>query len=357
MILQKLKKSKTVLFIWRLILKKINLAIDIMGGDHGPSETIKGIYEASKIYPNVFFKLFGNKKLADDELLKIPEFKNFEIVHTEQYIKADDEPVNALRKLKQSSLRLAINSVNEKECDGVVSSGNTGALMAISKFVLKTIEGINRPAIAGLMPTLKGESIILDLGANIECSHLNLNQFAIMGEVFANSLLGIKKPSIGILNVGSEEIKGNLTVKKTFEDLDHLAPDINFFGFIEGDDINKGKVDVVVTDGFTGNVALKTAEGVAELILTFLQKAYKNSFISKLGYILSKPALNRFKARIDPRKYNGAILLGLNSIVVKSHGSADSFGFSNAISVAVSLIQNDYNSEIKKKLIKYKEIL
>ena len=328
-----------------------------MGGDHGPHMIIHGIYEASKIYPNVFFKLFGDKSLALNELKKIPQFKNFEIIHTDEFIKSNDEPVNALRKLKKSSLRLAINSVNNQECDGVVSAGNTGALMAISKFVLKTLNGINRPAIAGLMPTLKGETVILDLGANIECSHTNLIQFAIMGEVFSKSLLGINNPSVGILNVGSEEIKGNLIVKKTFEDLEKLSPDFNFHGFIEGNDINKGKVDVVVTDGFTGNIALKTAEGVAELIVTFLQKAYKSSNISKLGFLLSKPALNRFKARIDPRKYNGAILLGLNSIVVKSHGSADYFGFSNAISVAVSLIENNCNKEIKNKLLKYSDVI
>ena len=200
------------------------------------------------------------------------------------------------------------------------------------------------------MPTLKGEIVILDLGANIDCTDDNLVQFALMGEVFSKSLLGTKTPSIGILNVGSEEIKGNAVVKQTFEELDKLSSHINFHGFIEGNDINKGIVDVVVTDGFSGNIALKTAEGVAELIMHFLQCYFKSSLLAKLGYILSKPALNRFKARIDPRKYNGAVLLGLNGIVVKSHGGADSFGFSNAISAAISLIENNYNSEIKKKL-------
>ncbi len=336
-------------------MEKINLAVDIMGGDFGPSVTIEGVYQASKIFPNVFFKLFGNEILAKKELKKIPDFKNYEIIHTDEYIKSDDEPVNALRKLKKSSLRLAVNDVGENKSHGLVSAGNTGALMAISKFVLKTISGINRPAIAGLMPSLRGEIVILDLGANIDCSNINLVQFAIMGEIFSKSLLGIEKPKIGILNVGSEEIKGNAVVKKTFEDLEALKPQVNFFGFIEGNDINKGVVDVVVTDGFSGNIALKTAEGVAELIIIFLQNAFKSSIISKLGFLLSKTALNRFKARIDPRKYNGAILLGLNGIVVKSHGGADSFGFLNAISSAISLIQNDYNEEIKKKLLIYKE--
>ena len=331
-------------------MSQINLAVDIMGGDFGPNTVIKAVSEASKLHPNVNFRLFGDKAKAMAEIKKSNSLKNFEIIHTSEYIKSDDEPVNALRKLKKSSLRLAVNDVEERKSHGLVSAGNTGALMAISKFVLKTINGISRPAIAGIMPTLKGEIVILDLGANIDCTDDNLVQFALMGEVFSKSLLGTKTPSIGILNVGSEEIKGNAVVKQTFEELDKLSSHINFHGFIEGNDINKGIVDVVVTDGFSGNIALKTAEGVAELIVHFLQCYFKSSLLAKLGYILSKPALNRFKARIDPRKYNGAVLLGLNGIVVKSHGRADSFGFSNAISAAISLIENNYNSEIKKKL-------
>ncbi len=321
-----------------------------MGGDYGPQTVIKAVSEASKLHPDVNFRLFGDKTKALAEIDKTSSLKNFEIIHTSEYIKSDDEPVNALRNLKKSSLRLAVNDVEEKKSHGLVSAGNTGALMAISKFVLKTINGISRPAIAGIMPTLKGEIVILDLGANIDCTDDNLVQFAIMGEVFSKSLLGTKTPSIGILNVGSEEIKGNAVVKQTFEELEKLSSHINFYGFIEGNDINKGIVDVVVTDGFSGNIALKTAEGVAELIVHFLQAYFKSSLLAKIGYILSRPALNRFKARIDPRKYNGAVLLGLNGIVVKSHGGADSFGFSNAISAAISLIENNYNSKIRKKL-------
>ena len=321
-----------------------------MGGDFGPQETVAGVYEASKKHPNVFFRLFGNQNLAQKEINKHPSFSNYELIHTNEFIKSSDQPVEALRKLKKSSMRLAVNDVGCGKSDGLVSAGNTGALMAISKFVLKTLDGISRPAIAGLMPSLKGEIVILDLGANVDCSSINLVQFAIMGEVFSRSLLSIINPKVGILNVGSEEIKGNAIVKQTFEDLENLYPKINFFGFIEGNDINKGIVDVVVTDGFSGNIALKTAEGVAQLIVSFLKNAYSSSFLAKVGYILSRPALNRFKAIIDPRKYNGAILLGLNGIVVKSHGSADAFGFTNAISVAINLIENDYNSSIKKKL-------
>ena len=321
-----------------------------MGGDFGPEATIEGTAIASEIYPQVTFKLFGNEDVAKQYLNKNPSLKNFEIVHTTEKIKSDDEPVNALRKLKKSSMRLGINDVSKKSCHGFVSAGNTGALMAISKFVLKTVKGISRPAIAGLMPTLKGQTVILDLGANVDCSNENLFQFALMGDIFSQQLMGIKNPKIGLLNVGAEEIKGNSVVKQTFDDLKKISSKINFYGFIEGNDINKGIVDVVVTDGFSGNIALKTAEGVAELIFTFLQNSYRSSFLSKIGYILSKPALNRFKTRIDPRKYNGAVLLGLNGIVVKSHGGTDAFGFSHAIGVAVSLIENSYVSEIEKKL-------
>jgi len=331
-------------------LKKIVLAIDIMGGDFGPKTTIDGVLIASKAYPNVKFVLFGDKKKSKDELQKISSLKNYEFIHTTESIRSTDQPVNALRKLKNSSMRLGINSIKLNACDGLVSAGNTGALMAISKFVLKTVKAIDRPAIAALMPTMKGQTVILDLGANVECSSENLVQFAIMGDIFSRSVLGIKNPKLGLLNVGSEQIKGNAVVKKTFDDLKKMNSKINFFGFVEGNDINKGIVDVIVTDGFSGNIALKTAEGVAELIFTFLKNAYASSLISKVGYLLSKPAINRFKTRIDPRKYNGAVLLGLNGIVVKSHGGTDAFGFSNAIGVAVSLIENSYVDEIKKKI-------
>ena len=331
-------------------MKKIVLAIDIMGGDFGPKTTIEGVALASLAYPNVKFVLFGDKKKSENELKSIANLKNYEFIHTSESIRSTDQPVNALRKLKKSSMRLGINSVKLNECDGLVSAGNTGALMAISKFVLKTIKAIDRPAIAALMPTMKGQTVILDLGANVECSSENLVQFAIMGDMFSRSVLGIKNPKLGLLNVGSEQIKGNTVVKKTFDDLKKMSAKINFFGFVEGNDINKGVVDVIVTDGFSGNIALKTAEGVAELIFTFLKNAYASSLISKLGYLLSKPAINRFKTRIDPRKYNGAVLLGLNGIVVKSHGGTDAFGFSNAIGVAVSLIENSYIDGIKKKI-------
>lgn len=321
-----------------------------MGGDVGPETTIEGVSLATKLYPEVKFKLFGDKRKSENLISKFNLEKNIEFVHTTEFIKSDDQPVNALRKLKKSSIRLATNDVKNKISDGLVSAGNTGALMAISKFVLKTIKTIDRPAISGLMPTMKGLTVVLDLGANVECSNDNLVQFALMGDIFAQCVLGIKKPKIGLLNVGTEDIKGNPVVKLAYENLKRIENQINFYGYVEGDDINKGIVDVVVTDGFSGNIALKTAEGVADLIFTYLKNAYQSSFISKLGYILSKPALNRFKTRIDPRKYNGAVLLGLNGIIVKSHGGTDAFGFSNAISVAISLIKNNYVNTIENQL-------
>ena len=321
-----------------------------MGGDGGPETTIEGVSLATKLYPDVKFKLFGDKRKSDNLISKFNLEKKIEFVHTAEFIKPNDQPVNALRKLKKSSIRLATNDVKSKISHGLVSAGNTGALMAISKFVLKTIKTIDRPAISGLMPTMKGLTVVLDLGANVECSDDNLVQFALMGDIFAQCVLGIKKPKIGLLNVGSEDIKGNSVVKLAHENLKRIEKQINFYGFVEGDDINKGIVDVVVTDGFSGNIALKTAEGVADLIFTYLKNAYQSSFVSKLGYILSKPALNRFKTRIDPRKYNGAVLLGLNGIIVKSHGGTDAFGFSNAISVAISLIKNNYVNTIENKL-------
>jgi glycerol-3-phosphate acyltransferase PlsX len=326
-----------------------------MGGDGGPETTIEGVSLATKLYPDVKFKLFGDKRKSENLISKFNIERNIEFIHTTEFIKSDDQPVNALRKLKKSSIRLATNDVKSKISDGLVSAGNTGALMAISKFVLKTIKTIDRPAISGLMPTMKGLTVVLDLGANVECSNDNLVQFALMGDIFAQCILGIKKPRIGLLNVGTENIKGNPVVKQAYENLKRIENQINFYGFVEGDDINKGIVDVVVTDGFSGNIALKTAEGVADLILTYLKNAYQSSFISKLGYILSKPALNRFKTRIDPRKYNGAVLLGLNGIIVKSHGGTDAFGFSNAISVAISLIKNNYVNTIENQLTRKHE--
>ena len=229
----------------------------------------------------------------------------------------------------------------------IVSAGNTGALMAMAKFVLKTLPGIDRPAIATYFPTMRGASVMLDLGANIECDADNLVQFAVMGEVYARNVLGREHPSVGLLNVGAEDLKGNVAVRGAAERLQNSALPIQFYGFVEGDDIAKGTVDVVVTDGFTGNVALKTAEGMSSMFGFFLRDALTSSFFGKLGAMIARPALLRFKEKFDPRRYNGAMLVGLNGICVKSHGGTDGLGFANAISVAVDLVRNDFNAGIK----------
>jgi glycerol-3-phosphate acyltransferase PlsX len=260
------------------------------------------------------------------------------------------KPSVALRAGRASSMRLAINAVQSGEAHGVVSAGNTGALMAMSKFVLKTLATIDRPAIASFFPTLRGESVMMDLGANVECTADNLVQFAVMGDAFARTVLGVHQPTIGILNVGSEELKGHEEVRAAAAILRAGPLAEQFHGFVEGNDITTGTTDVVVTDGFTGNVALKTAEGTARLYSEFLRGAFKSSFTARIGYVFARHALQKVRERTDPRRYNGAMFLGLNGIVVKSHGGTDAFGFANAIGVAIDMIANGINDRIRDEL-------
>jgi glycerol-3-phosphate acyltransferase PlsX len=243
-------------------------------------------------------------------------------------------------------MRLAIDAVRDGRADGVVSAGNTGALMAIAKFVLKTLPGIDRPAIATIFPTRRGESVMLDLGANIECDADNLVQFALMGDVFARTVLGLMQPTVGLLNVGSEDLKGNDAVRAAGARLRGGMTPIRFHGFIEGDDIAAGTVDVIVTDGFTGNVALKAIEGVAKLFSESLRASFHHSLPARIGYVFARGALKKFAARLDPRRHNGAMFLGLAGIAVKSHGSTDAFGFANAIGVAADLKLNGFLQKI-----------
>jgi glycerol-3-phosphate acyltransferase PlsX len=247
---------------------------------------------------------------------------------------------------------LAIQAVKDGKASAAVSAGNTGALMALAKFVLKTLPGIERPAIGSLMPTRRRETVFLDLGANAECDAENLVQFAVMGEVFAREVLGIAKPTVGLLNIGTEEVKGNETIRQAAAALRESNLPIEFRGFIEGTDLTSGKVDVVVTDGFTGNVALKVAEGSVGLYTHFLREAFKSSLIAKLGYVLAKPALELLRQRLDPRRYNGAMFLGLNGVVVKSHGGTDALGFANALGVAADLVRQGTNERITAELTK-----
>jgi len=324
------------------------IALDAMGGDNAPDIVVSGAAVARERFPDVHFILFGDESRLAPLLDAHPELKSCTTIrHAPDAIGSSDKPSQALRGGRQSSMRFAINAVREGEADAIVSAGNTGALMAISKFVLKTLPGIDRPAIASFFPTMRGETLMLDLGANIDCDSDNLVQFAVMGEVFVRTVQAIEKPSIGLLNVGSEELKGNDSVRRASAILRKIHLPIHFHGFVEGDDIAAGTVDVIVTDGFSGNVALKTAEGVVKLFTTYLKETYKSSILAKIGYLFSRSALSRLRERLDPRAYNGAVLLGLNGIVVKSHGGTDEVGFAHAIGVAYDMIANGFNESIK----------
>jgi glycerol-3-phosphate acyltransferase PlsX len=277
------------------------------------------------------------------------------LCHTAEIVADDAKPSLALRTGRQSSMRLAIDAVADGQADCIVSAGNTGALMAMAKFALKTLPGIDRPAIASFFPTRRGESVMLDLGANIECDAENLVQFALMGDVFARTVLGLIEPTVGLLNVGAEDLKGNNAVRTAGARLRLAAIPIQFYGFIEGDDIAAGTVDVVVTDGFTGNVAVKTAEGTAKLFTEFLEAAFHHSLLARIGYLFARGALGKLRMRCDPRRYNGAMFLGLKGIAVKSHGSTDAFGFANAIDVAIDMIVNGFLDKIRVELERLNE--
>ncbi|WP_025898495.1 phosphate acyltransferase PlsX [Sneathiella glossodoripedis] len=330
------------------------IALDAMGGDDAPDIVIKGVDIVRVQFPNARFLLFGDEARLNPLLDSHPGVRAVcEVRHTDQSIKGEDKPSQALRKGRKSSMRLAIDAVRDGEAHGVVSAGNTGALMAMAKFSLRTLPGIDRPAIASVLPSPKGETVMLDLGANIECDADNLVQFAVMGADFARAVLGRVPPRVGLLNVGSEELKGSDTIKEAGERLRSIenAP-FEYSGFIEGDDITRGVVDVVVTDGFTGNVALKTAEGVVALYTNFLKEAFSSSWLSKLGYVLAKGGLKLLKDRLDPRGYNGGVFLGLNGICVKSHGGTDAHGYANAIAVTVEMVSEGL---LEKMIAHFKE--
>lgn len=325
------------------------LALDAMGGDYAPDMVLKGVKIARKRYPNVHFLLYGDEQLLEPLLTKKLR-KICTICHTPDVITNDAKPSQAVRTGRKSSMWLAIQAVKNGEAAGVVSAGNTGALMAMAKLSLRTLPGIDRPAIATLLPTIRGETVMLDLGANTECAANNLVEFAVMGEVFARCLLGLARPTVALLNIGSEELKGTDSLRQASATLRTSAPEtMEFTGFVEGNDIGQGVVDVVVTDGFTGNVALKTAEGTAKLYSEYLRSAFQTNLLAKIGYLLSRSALNLVKKRTDPRRYNGAMFLGLNGVCIKSHGGTDALGFANAIGVAIDLIANDLNAKIKEE--------
>lgn len=328
----------------------LTLSVDGMGGDNAPGIIIQGLAIAAQRYPSVHFLLYGDQKailplLAQEKGL----VERVTFIPCEDVITPDTKPSAALRNLPNSSMRQAILSVAEGRAQGVVSAGNTGAYMALAKVLLKTMPGIDRPALASLAPTLRGEIVFLDLGANVECSSKNLQQFAIMGETFARLVLHLPKPKVGLINVGSEDIKGNTIVREAADLIRASSIKNNFYGYIEGDDIMRGTVDVVVMDGFTGNVVLKAGEGVMHLALQYIKEAFKSSWMARLGYFLASPMLKKLAFRLDYRRYNGGIWLGLNGIAIKSHGGTDALGFAHAIDLAVDMMTSHVNEYLLKE--------
>ena len=327
----------------------ITLAVDAMGGDHGPKITVPASINALTRYDQLHIILVGDKELIEKELQK-NKYTNtrLSIQHTSEVVEMDESPQSALKNKKDSSMRVAINLIKEGKAQACVSAGNTGALMATARYVLKMLPGIDRPAIASSLPSQKGTTYMLDLGANTDCTAEHLLQFAVMGAMLVSSVTGNPNPSVGLLNIGSEDIKGNEIVKEASELL--RRSHLNFYGNVEGNDIFKGTTDVVVCDGFVGNVALKTAEGIAQLMGRFLTQEFKRNWITKVMAFVSLLVLNRFKKRLDPRRYNGASFLGLRGIVVKSHGSADSYSFFFAIQTAIEESKNNVLEKIQKQL-------
>tara|TARA_B100001123_G_C15162133_1_gene967875 strand:+ start:65 stop:1072 length:1008 start_codon:yes stop_codon:yes gene_type:complete len=332
--------------------KLITIAVDAMGGDKAPLKIIDGIELHHKNNKNVFYKIFGNKNTIEHIINNKKIDKNFfEIVHTEEKIKGEDSAFTAAKRGKNTSMWLAIESVKAKSSDIVISAGNTGALLVIAKLNLKMIENIDKPALSGLWPSKKGMSVVLDLGANVECSDKNLIDFAIMGSSLFQSLFPEEKAKVALLNIGSEEVKGNEIIKETYQKLNQIKnEDFEFKGFIEGNHIMDGDINVVVADGFTGNVALKTAEGTANFITNELKNAMKSSLFGKIGSLISINSLKKFKKKLDPRLYNGAILLGLDSPVIKSHGGTDYIGFANSLSVCEKIVKNNLIDKIKNSI-------
>jgi len=332
--------------------KIITIAVDAMGGDNAPEKIIDGIELHQKKTNDVFYKIFGDKNIIDSAIKKKSIDKNIvEIVHADEKIKGEDSAFAAVKRGKNTSMWLAIESVKNNLSDIVISAGNTGALLVIAKLNLKMIENIDKPALSGLWPSKKGMSVVLDLGANIECSDKNLIDFAIMGSSLYKSLFPDQKAKVALLNIGSEEVKGNEVIKDTYQKLNQIINEnFEFLGFIEGNHIMDGDVNVVVADGFTGNVALKTAEGTANFITSELKEAMKSSVFGKIGSLISINSLKKFKNKLDPRLYNGAILLGLDSPVIKSHGGTDFVGFANSLSVCEKIVKNNLIDKIKKSI-------
>ncbi|MDC3403793.1 phosphate acyltransferase PlsX [Candidatus Pelagibacter sp.] len=331
--------------------KTIKIAIDAMGGDGSPKKIIDGINHHFKNNKNTFYQIFGDKGQIEMFITDELPSENFEIVHTEDVVKGTDSPLEGAKRGKKTSMWLAIQSVKEKKSDVVISAGNTGALLVISKLNLKMIDNIDKPALSALWPNKKNMSVVLDLGANIECSPKNLIDFSIMGSSLFNSLYPNDEAKVALLNIGSEELKGNEIIKETYQQLNKRTNnDFEFKGYIEGNQLMNGDVNVIVADGFTGNVALKTAEGTANFITSELKKAMTGNLIGKMSSLLNISNLKKFKKRLDPRLYNGAIFIGLDSPVIKSHGGTDYIGFSNSLSVCSKTVTGNLIEKINNNI-------
>ena len=332
--------------------EKIKIAVDAMGGDGSPKKIIDGILLHQKISKNVFYQLFGDKNLILSSMSNSLDKDSYEIIHTSDKVIGNDTPLGAAKRGKKTSMWLAIESVKERKSDIVISAGNTGALLVLAKLNLKMIENIDKPALSALWPNRKGMNVVLDLGANIECSEKNLIDFSIMGSSLYKALFHEKDPNVAILNIGSEETKGNEIIKNTYKKLNE-SDNKNFIfkGYIEGNNLMDGNVDVIVTDGFTGNVALKTAEGTANFITSELKKNMTKNLLGKISTLINFKNLNSFKKKFDPRLYNGAILLGLDSAVVKSHGATDSVGFFHSLNVCEKIVKGKLIDKIKQSII------
>ena len=329
----------------------IKIAVDAMGGDGSPKKIIDGIIHNHKSNKENFFKIFGDNEIISKEISNKIDKKFYEIIDTKDVVKSTDSPLEAAKKGKQTSMWLAIDSVKKKESDIVISAGNTGALLVIAKLNLKMLDNIDKPALSALWPNKKGMSVVLDLGAHIDCSSKNLVDFSIMGASLYKSLYPDDIPNVALLNIGSEELKGNEIIKETFQELNEKKnQNFNFSGYIEGNELMNGNVNVIVSDGFTGNVALKTAEGTANFITDELKKALGGSLLGKISSFLNISNLKKFKKRLDPRLYNGAIFIGLNTPVVKSHGGTDYIGFSNSLDVCSRIIKGNLINKIKENI-------
>lgn len=336
------------------MLDGLILSIDAMGGDDAPGIVVRGIeyflkHEGKQ--RRARFLLHGDQAQLDPLLKKAPMTRErCEIVHTDKWVTMDDKPSQALRRGKGTSMWNAIAGVKAGEAKIAVSAGNTGALMAMSKLQLRMMEGVQRPAIAAIWPRPEGNCVVLDVGANIDCDETQLAEFAVLGEAYFRALYGKQRPTVGLLNVGTEELKGNAVVRATHERLSELDFGLDYRGYVEGNDISVGEVDVIVTDGFTGNIALKTAEGTAKLVGGFVKQALTGNLLSRIFTSLNGVAILKLKKRLDPRRVNGGVFLGLNGIVVKSHGGTDHVGFANALNVALNLAESNFQDEIRNSL-------